>query len=337
MKPIAGHRGTRLRTLALPALLLATVLLFVLHIAAGSKFLPPATLLDAMIARDKTAFDHMIIWELRLPRALIAISVGAALSVAGAVMQGVTRNPLADPGLLGLMAGASFAVVIASYTFGITAYSALPFIAAAGALGAALTVGLITLWIPGGATPLTLTLTGAVISAFLGALIAIMHLLDEGTFENLRIWLSGSLAGRDMDLFAITLPWIAAGLLAALALARQITALSMGDDVARGLGVRTGWLKLQLLLVVVVLTAGAVALAGPLGFIGLVIPHAVRLFVGSDYRWILPYAMLTGGAYLLIVDIVARTAIAPREISTGIITALIGAPIFVQLVRMKTK
>lgn len=333
----AGARRTTFRASALPVLLVLTVLLFALHISVGAKHLPFGTILEAITARDKTVFDHMIIWDLRLPRALIALTVGAALSVAGALMQGVTRNPLADPGLLGLMAGASFAVVTVSYFFGPTALYWLPWIAAAGALVTAVIVYFIALWAPGGPTPLTLTLSGAAISAFLGAIISVAHLLNEDSFENLRVWLSGSLAGRDISMLLATAPWIAVALALGLGLARQVTALAMGEDVAKGLGVRTGVLKLQLLVVVVVLTACSVALAGPMGFVGLVIPHVARLFVGSDYRWIVPYSALIGAAYLLGVDIIARVAIPPREISTGIITAMIGAPVFIQLVRMRAR
>ncbi|MCD7058671.1 FecCD family ABC transporter permease [Pelagibacterium xiamenense] len=320
-----------------PVLLGITVLLFALHIAVGAKPLPLGTVLEAIFARDATVFDHMIIWDLRLPRALIALAVGASLAVSGALMQGVTRNPLADPGILGLMAGASFAVVVTAFFFGTAPLVFLPWIAAAGALVAALVVYFIALWAPGGATPLTLTLSGAAITAFLSAIISIAHLLNEDSFENLRVWLSGSLAGRDIEMLYITGPWIAVGLLVAFSLARQVTALAMGDDVAKGLGVKTGWLKAQLLITVVVLTACAVALAGPMGFVGLVIPHVVRLFVGSDYRWIVPYSAILGAAYLLGVDIIARIAIAPREISTGIITAMVGAPVFIHLVRMRAR
>jgi iron complex transport system permease protein len=330
--------GSRIAAFSgVPVVIGLTVLLFALHIAVGAKPIPFSTVLEAIFARDETVFNHMIIWDLRLPRALIALTVGAALSVAGALMQGVTRNPLADPGLLGLMAGASFAVVMVSFFFGISSLAWLPWIAALGALAAALAVYLIALWAPGGPTPLTLTLSGAAISAFLGAVITIAHLLNEDSFENLRVWLSGSLAGRDLTMLYITGPWIAIGLIVACALARQVTALAMGEDLAKGLGVRTGWLKVQLLVTVVVLTACSVALAGPMGFVGLVIPHVVRLFVGSDYRWIVPYSAIVGAAYLLGVDIIARIAIPPREISTGIITAMVGAPVFVQLVRMRAR
>jgi iron complex transport system permease protein len=320
-----------------PGLLGILVAAFLLHIAVGAKPLPLATVVEALTSFDPKTFDHVIIFNLRLPRAVLAIVVGASLSLAGALMQGVTRNPLADPGLLGLTAGASFAVVMVTALTGMANMAVIPWIAMAGALGAASIVYVIARLVPGGATPLSLTLSGAAISAFLGALISIAHLLGGDTFENLRVWLTGGLAGRELDLFWYVGPWMALALLAGVLLAPRITVLAMGDEVAQGLGICTGTLKLQLLAVVVVLTACSVALAGPLGFIGLVIPHVVRLYVGSDYRWIVPYAALTGAVYLLGVDIVARIAIPPREFSTGIITAMIGAPLFVHLVRQRTR
>lgn len=320
-----------------PVLLTALVLAFLLHIAVGAKQLPLGTVLEALTSFDQSIFDHVIVRNLRLPRAVLALIVGASLALAGALMQGVTRNPLADPALLGLTAGASFAVVMATTVFGMAGMLFIPWIAMAGALAAALVVYLIAGLVPGGATPLSLTLAGAAISAFLGAVISIVHLLDQDTFDNLRVWLTGGLAGRDITLLFYVGPFIALGLLGGVLLAPRVTVLAMGDEVAQGLGVRTGALKLQLLAVVVVLTACSVALAGPLGFIGLVIPHVVRLYVGSDYRWIVPYAALAGAVYLLGVDTIARIAIPPREISTGIITAMVGAPLFVHLVRRRTR
>lgn len=331
--------GRPLPLVAVSALVLsgAIVLLLALHISVGAKSLPLNVVLEGLLARDPASFDHSIIWDLRLPRALIAMTVGAALAVAGALMQGVTRNPLADPGLLGLMAGASFAVVMSTLLFGPAATEWAPWIAALGALAGAVTVYAIALSTPGGPTPLTLTLTGAVISALLAAMISIAHLLNQDTFDTLRVWLSGSLAGRSLETLGLAGPPLAAALLAGIALAPQVTALAMGDDVATGLGIRTGLLRLQLLAVVVILTAGAVALAGPLGFVGLVVPHVARLLVGSDYRWIVPFSALIGAAFLMGTDTLARIAIPPREISTGIITALVGAPVFVQLVRMRAR
>ena len=320
-----------------PALLAALVGVFLLHIAVGAKPLPVTTVIDALLHFDPTVFDHVIVQNLRLPRAVLAIVVGASLSLAGALMQGVTRNPLADPGLLGLTTGAAFAVVVAHSVFGFTAMAATPWIAMSGALGAAIIVFFISRRAPGGATPLSMTLAGAAVSAFLGTIISVIHLLNQDTFENLRVWLTGTLAGRDITLLYYVGPWMLIALVAGVLLAPRVTVLAMGDEVANGLGVKTGLLKAQLLAVVVVLTACSVALAGPLGFIGLVIPHIVRLYVGSDYRWIVPYAALVGATYLVSVDIVARIAIPPREISTGIITALVGAPLFVHLVRRRTR
>lgn len=320
-----------------PALLALLIGVFLLHIAVGAKPLPIQTVIDALTQFDAKIFDHVIIRNLRLPRAIIAIVVGASLALAGALMQGVTRNPLADPALLGLTSGAAFAVVIGTAFFGLANMVFIPWVAMTGALGAATLVYVIARLVPGGATPLSLTLSGAAVSAFLGAIISVTHLLSEDTFDNLRVWLTGGLAGRDITLLWYVGPWMAIALVAGVVLASRVTVLAMGDEVAQALGVRTGLLKAQLLAVVVVLTACSVALAGPLGFIGLVIPHVVRLYVGSDYRWIVPYAALTGAVYLVSVDIVARVALAPREISTGIITAMIGAPLFVHLVRQRTR
>lgn len=335
-EPVAMRHPIRAWS-GVPAVLTALAGAFLLHIAVGAKPLPIGTVVDAILSFDPENFDHVIVQNLRLPRAVLAVVVGASLSLAGALMQGVTRNPLADPGLLGLTTGAAFAVVLSHSVLGFSAMAATPWIAMAGALGAALLVFFIARLVPGGATPLSMTLSGAAVSAFLGTIISIVHLLNQDTFENLRVWLTGALAGRDIALLWSVGPPLLVALMAGILLAPRVTVLAMGDEVAQGLGVKTGLLKAQLLAVVVVLTACSVALAGPLGFIGLVIPHIVRLYVCSDYRWIVPYAALVGATYLVSVDIVARIAIPPREISTGIITALIGAPLFVHLVRRRTR
>ncbi|MCF4098145.1 FecCD family ABC transporter permease [Maritalea mediterranea] len=310
-------------------------LFFALHISIGAKAIPVVDVFTALIARDETVFDHIVVWDLRMPRALIAMVVGAALAVSGALMQGITRNPLADPGLLGLLAGASFAVVVGYGLWGSAIVPIMPLVAAGGALAAAALVFWIATAAPGGARPLTLILAGAAISAFLSAVIAAVQLLDQENFEQLRVWLTGTISGNRMDYMGWCLPWLGLGFLAALAVARQITSLAMGDEVAIGLGVNVAQVKVLSLVAVVSLTASAVTLSGPLGFIGLVIPHAVRLFVGTDYRFVVPYSALVGAAYLLFVDIVARVALAPIEISTGLVTSLLGAPFFVWLVRAK--
>ena len=297
--------------------------------------MPLSTVFQALVAPDPELFDHIVIRELRVPRAVLAVVAGSSLAVAGALMQGVTRNPLAEPGILGLMVGASFAVVLAVGVFDLAGPAWLPLIAAAGALGAALLVGLIASAAPGGATPLTLVLAGAAVSALLGAVITAANLIDQDSFENLRVWLNGTLAGHGRDVLGWTAPWLVAGFVVAFGIARQVTALALGDDTAVGLGIRVARLKVLALFAVVALTASAVALAGPLGFVGLVIPHAVRLFVGADYRLIVPYSAVAGAAYLLVVDIAARLVLAPIEIATGIVTALLGGPFFVWLVRAR--
>ena len=324
--------GLRLSSgaMALAALALA----FAWHIAVGAKVIPLGTVAEAFWSYDQTVFDHVVIRDLRLPRALMAVAVGAGLAVAGALMQGVTRNPLADPGLLGLLAGASFAVVLGSFT-GLTNPAAIPVLAAVGALGAASVVWGVASAVPGGPTPMTLVLAGAAVTAFLAALTAIMLLIDETSFETLRVWLTGTLAGRPGTAGLWAAGWLTLGLVVALGAARQVTALAMGDDAATGLGVDVKKLRLAILASVVALTAAAVALAGPMGFVGLVVPHMVRLVVGHDYRVIVPASAVVGATYTLLADIAARMLLAPVEISTGLITALLGAPVFVWLVRAR--
>lgn len=333
IRPATRYAFTQFTALLLMALLLLVA--FVWHISVGAKSISFVTVVDAFLHYDTTKFDHMVVRELRLPRAIIALAVGASLSVAGALMQGVTRNPLAEPGILGLMAGASFAVVFAVGVFGWAHPALLPSVAALGALLAALLVWSIASFAPGGVTPLTLTLSGSAITVFLGSLITVAHLLNQDSFDQLRVWLAGSLATQRTEMLPWALPIMALALLFSLSLARQVTVFAMGDETAKSLGVKTTYLRVQVLFVVILLTACAVTLAGPLGFVGLVIPHAVRLFVGADYRWIVPFSALVGACYLLGIDTFARIVIRPQEIASGIVTALVGAPLFIHLVRKR--
>ncbi|RVV96772.1 iron ABC transporter permease [Mesobaculum littorinae] len=335
MTGAALPRHGRAASVAPAAGLALLVLAFLWHISVGAKTIPLPVVARAILAYDPEIFDHLVVIDLRVPRAVSAVLVGAALSVAGALMQGVTRNPLAEPGLLGLLIGASFAVVLVVGVLDLAAPGLIPLVAAAGALAAAAVVWGIALAAPGGPAPLTLVLSGAAVSAFLGALVTIASLLDEETFDQLRVWMTGSLAGPDRAVTLWALPWLLGGLVVALGLARQMTALAMGDEVAAGLGLNVGRLKALALAAVVALTAASVAMAGPLGFVGLVVPHGVRLFAGQDYRLVLPWSAIAGAAYLLVVDVAARLVLAPVEISTGLVTALLGAPIFVWLVKRR--
>lgn len=311
------------------------LLAFLWHLSVGAKAIPLSTVWQAIVAPQEGQFDHMVVRELRMPRAVFAITVGAALSVAGALMQGVTRNPLAEPGILGLMAGASFAVIIGIGWFGLASTAYVPTFAAIGALFGALLVWTIASVAPGGTTPLTLILSGAAVGGFLYAIQNAAILLNEEAFRNFRVWLSGSLAGRDMEAYLWALPWFVLGLVTAMVIARQVTALAMGEETAAGLGVNTLKIKFISLGAVVILTAAAVSVAGPLAFVGLVIPHVVRIFVGFDYRLIVPFSAVVGAGYVTIVDIAARIVLAPVEISTGIVTTMLGAPMFIWLVRTK--
>jgi iron complex transport system permease protein len=281
--------------------------------------------------------EDLIIRTLRVPRALIAALVGASLGVAGAIMQGLTRNPLAEPGILGINAGAALAVVGAVFLFGassLTTYALFAFVGAG--VAAVVVYGLGSLG-RGGMTPMKVTVAGAALAALLSSLTTAILILNQRTLDEIRFWLAGSVAGRDLTLLLQVLPYISVGLLLALALSRQITTLTLGEDVATGLGQRTAWVKALAAIAVVLLAGSAVAIAGPIAFVGLVIPHVVRFFVGVDYRWIMPYAALFGAILLVSADIAARVVVRPQELPVGVMTALVGAPFFIWLARWRVK
>lgn len=279
--------------------------------------------------------EDLIIRTLRVPRALIAALVGASLAVAGAIMQGLTRNPLADPGILGIEAGAALAVVGAVFLLGVSSLSTYALFAFVGGGVTALVVYGLGSMGRGGMTPMNLTVAGAALAAMLVSLTTAMLIVSQRTLDEIRFWLAGSVAGRDLELLLQVLPYVLAGLVLSLALSRQITTLSLGDDVAAGLGQRTAWVKALAAVGVVLLAGSSVAIAGPIGFVGLVVPHVVRFFVGMDYRWILPYSMLFGAMLLVLSDIAARVVLRPQELPVGIMTALVGAPFFIYLARRK--
>ncbi|MEX1020902.1 MAG: iron ABC transporter permease [Litorilinea sp.] len=306
-------------------------------VAFGAAQIGLGDVWDSLFAFDPTATDHLIIRTLRVPRAAVGALVGASLGVAGAIMQGLTRNPLADPGILGINTGAALGVVLAVYLLGIqtlTLYALFALVGAAITAGLVYAIGALG---RGGPTPLNLTIAGAAFTALLSSLTTGILILNERTLEEVRFWLAGSIAGRDLTLLLQVGPYLAVGMVVALALGRQITTLALGEDVARGLGQNTLWIKALAALCVVLLAGGAVAVAGPIGFIGLVIPHMVRFAVGVDYRWILPYAALAGAIFLLVADVTARLVLRPTELPVGIMTALIGGPFFIYLVRWRVQ
>lgn len=302
----------------------------------GAADIPLSKISAALIAFDGST-DHLIIRTVRLPRSLIAMFVGAAVAVAGTLMQGLTRNPLADPGILGINAGAVMAVVMTSFIFGTSSPIVYAWSAFLGAGVAAVTVYLLGSLGRGGLTPLNITIAGAALTAFLSSITTGILILSQRTLDEIRFWLAGSVAGSDFTLFLQILPYMAIGLIVAFVIGKPITTLSLGEDVARGLGQRTAWVKVTAAISVVLLAGSAVAAAGPIGFIGLVVPHIVRFFVGFDYRWILPYSAVFGAILLLVADIAARLLIKPQELPVGVMTALFGTPFFIYLARWKVK
>ncbi|MCA9882629.1 MAG: iron ABC transporter permease [Anaerolineae bacterium] len=321
-------------------LLIGGLLLMVVLIGGmmfGAADIPSNTVVDALFHYDESIFEHLIIQTVRLPRVLAGAIVGASLATAGAIMQGVTRNPLASPGLLGVNAGAAFAVVLGVNILGAIPLSAYAGFAMVGATVAAVAVYSLGSMGRGGATPLRLTLAGVVITAFVASFTTAILITNRDTLDQIRFWTVGSLAGRDFPLLLQTAPWLLVGMVGALLLARQITTISLGDDIAAGLGQNTLIVKALAALMVVLLAGAAVALAGPVGFVGLIAPHIVRFLVGVDYRWILPYSALTGALLVVTGDLIARVIIRPLELPVGVIMALVGAPFFVYLARWKVK
>jgi len=332
-----GAWGTVSRFGGLPICVAILLLAILGSIAFGAADIDAATVWASVIAFNPEESSHLIIQTLRLPRALAAVLVGAALAVAGAIMQGLTRNPLADTGLLGVEAGAALSVVGAVFFLKISSLAAYSLFAFTGAGLAAAAVYMLGAAGRGGVTPFKLTIAGAAVSALLSSFTTFILLSNQRTLEEVRFWLVGSVAGRNLTLIGDAAPYILIGLAVALLLGRQITTLALGEDVAKGLGQNIAWVKAVCAIVVVVLAGTSVALAGPIGFVGLVIPHVVRFFVGQDYRWILPYAMLAGSIFLVSADLAGRLIARPSELAVGIMTALIGGPVFIFLVRFKVK
>lgn len=269
----------------------------------------------------------------RVPRTLLAIVVGAALGISGAVMQGVTRNPLADPGILGVNSGASLAIAVGMTSFGLVKASAHIWVAILGAAVTAVLVHTIGSLGRGGPTPLKLALAGAVSSAALTSLISAVVLSRNDISATFRSWQIGGVGGGSYEGIATVLPFLVVGLLLCLATARGLNSLALGDDVAAGLGERVLLTRTLASVGAVVLCGAATAAAGPIGFVGLVLPHLCRLLVGPDHRWLLPLSALGGAALLTTADVVGRVVTRPEEIDVGIITALIGAPFFIWIVR----
>lgn len=334
--PATRTRRQRLGMLAALALLLA--LLVLASLAVGSRSLSIADVLGALLPPDggEASDADLIVRELRLPRTLLGIVVGAALGAAGASIQGHTRNPLADPGLLGVSAGAACAVVLAIYLLGASTPAEFIWFAFAGALIASAAVFGVSSIGAGIRSPLTLILAGSALAAVLGSITSAIVLIDETTLDSYRFWVVGSLAGRGLDILVPLLPFFVLGLLLSLVAGPGLNLLATGDDVARGLGLNIRAHRLLGLATITLLTSAATAACGPIAFVGLVAPHLARALVGADYRWLIPAAAGTGAALLVASDVIGRVLVRPAELQVGIVVALIGAPFFVALIRRRT-
>jgi iron complex transport system permease protein len=322
----------RRRLVWLAALVAALVLVALLSLAVGARSIPLPTVVDALLNFDAANGDHAVVAS-RLVRTTAGLIVGLSLGLAGTSMQGVARNPLADPGILGVNAGASLAVVAGIFFFGAASVSSYLWFAFIGSAVAAVVVYSVASLGRSGATPVKLALAGAAMAAGMGSLMSAMLVTSQNSLELFRSWQVGALAGKSWDAVLSVLPFVLLGALILLCSGRLLNTLALGDDMARGLGQRPGVGRAVSALGIVLLCGSATALAGPIGFIGLVVPHLLRGLVGSDYRWLLPLSLIAAPAVLLLADVVGRVVLLPGEVPAGIVAAMMGAPVFIAVVR----
>ncbi|GEK73767.1 MULTISPECIES: FecCD family ABC transporter permease [Halomonas] len=324
-------RRSRLAGLLLGLLLAATA--FVASLMLGTTEIPAPTFLQTLWHYDPARVAHLIIRTERLPRAVIAALVGASLAIAGALMQTLTRNPLASPSLLGINAGAMFFVVIAVSWLPLHAPGEIVWAALLGGFVAAGLVALLSRGRRGELSPLRVVLAGVAVSAMFVSFSQGLLIVDRQSFESVLYWLAGSVSGRELSLVVPLLPLFGAALLLCAVLARHANALMLGDETVQGLGMRAGTVKLLLGLAVILLAGGSVALAGMIGFVGLIVPHMARGLFGVDHRWLLPACALLGASLLLLADVASRFLMPPQDVPVGVMTALIGTPFFIHLAR----
>ncbi|MET9498003.1 iron chelate uptake ABC transporter family permease subunit [Streptomyces sp. NPDC006552] len=332
-EPVPAPPGRRaaLRTAGLLASLVVLAAVLVASIAVGAKPLALDQVWHGLF-HDSGTYADIVVGE-RVSRTLLGLLAGVALGLAGAVLQALTRNPLADPGILGINMGASAAVVTAISFFGVTSLSGYVWFAFFGAAA----VGVLV-YVLGGtrsATPVRLALAGTAITAALSGYLYAVMITDDVALNRMRFWQVGSLASAKTDIIQQVLPFIAVGVVLALALARPLNAMAMGDDTARALGAHLGRTRALSMAAATLLCGAATAACGPIVFVGLMVPHIVRSFTGPDMRWILPYAAVLSPVLLLGADVVGRLVARPAELQVGIVTAVIGAPVFIFLVRRR--
>ncbi|MFH9138168.1 FecCD family ABC transporter permease [Streptomyces sp. NPDC017524] len=337
-RPVPG--GTtdtrRRRVIGLGVLTAALVFAAAVSLAVGARALSPTEVWHGLFADpepdQKLTEIRLIVQTVRVPRTVLAIVAGLALGVGGALIQGYTRNPIADTGLLGVNAGASFAVVAVIALFGFTDPFQYVWFAFVGAgIAGVVVFGLASIG-RGAGNPLTLALAGQGVTVFLAAMTTAVALSDQKSLNALRFWNAGSVAGVGFDVIWPVTGFIAVGLLLALITLPSLNLLNLGDDVARGLGVNIAVSRTIGIVAVTLLAGAATAACGPIAFLGLMVAHVARYLTGPDYRWLVPYAGLLGAGVLLVCDIVGRLVVRPGELESGVVVALLGAPFFALLV-----
>ncbi|WP_020667600.1 FecCD family ABC transporter permease [Amycolatopsis nigrescens] len=305
-----------------------------LSIAVGVENIPLSAVWHAVFSGGAD-YDSKVILDLRLPRTLVGLAAGMALGLAGALMQALTRNPLADPGILGVNAGSACAVVFAIGFLGAASPLSYVWFSFAGAAIASVVVYLLGFRGTGSDSPVRLALAGTAVAAVLGGFTSTVLVRDAATLEVVRLWQIGSLAGRELSIVVQLAPFLLAGVLLTAGLARPLNALALGDELGEAVGARIGLTRVLCGAAVVLLCGTATAIAGPIGFVGLVVPHAVRLFAGSDQRWLLVYSMVLAPVLLVAADIIGRLVARPDELEVGVVTAFVGGPLFIMLVRRR--
>ena len=328
-------RGPRWRSAALVVAVVVLALVVLASFAIGARAIAPLEVLRILLGVESGHGQAVVVvYDLRLPRTLVGLVVGAGLGVSGALIQAATRNPLADPGILGVNAGAAFAVVIGIAVFGSVSLAGYVWFALVGALLATLAVFLI-----GGvgrtSSPVRLLLAGVALAAVLTGVTNAISQADPDAFAALLSWRAGSIADRETAALLPVLPILAAGLVLAVVVARPLNALALGDDAASALGVRVVGIRILVILAITLLAGGATALAGPIAFVGLMVPNVARWIAGADQRWILAFCAVLGPVLVLAADIVGRVAVPPGELPVGIVTAFLGAPVLIALVRRR--
>lgn len=325
-------KSTSLKWMGFITVTLVMVLFMCASVILGYTDTSWQTAVDAF-TKNNGSNEHIIIQTVRLPRALIASAVGASLAIAGVLMQTLTKNPLASPGIFGINAGGGFAVVVAMTVFSVSSLHAFSVLAFIGAAVAAISVYSIGSFGREGLTPMKLTLAGAAMSAMFSSFTQGLLVLDEVMLDQVLFWLAGSVQGRKLETLISVLPYIGIGWIGAVLIAGKMNILSMGEDVAKGLGLNTGLIKIAIGVIVILLAGGSVAVAGPIGFVGIVVPHITRSIVGIDHRWVIPFSGVLGAILLIAADIAARYMFMPSEVPVGVMTAIIGTPFFIYIAR----